>query len=288
MIGFYLVTTDALERRLWFRDEDDFKVGMNLVALLSALTEIRVLAFILMSNHVHFVFQCSYEEALDFITELKNLYSRYVYKKYEIKELLRKNGVDIREVFLEDESLEKAIAYVQMNSVAANICLLASDYPWGSGACFFRLQPVKGVPVVNLTQRKFAKIFHSRQDIPNNGLMLGENGYVEPSSFVQVGQVEAVFKTPKRMNYFLHTSSKARRRLEADSSIPAFRDQVVASALNDLSTTLFQASDFSILPEEAQSEILKQLRYRFSANIHQLSRVSNVEYERVARMLDSI
>lgn len=30
---FFLVTTDHLETRLWFRDDEDFKSGMNLVAV---------------------------------------------------------------------------------------------------------------------------------------------------------------------------------------------------------------------------------------------------------------
>ena len=33
MMTFFLVTTDHLETRLWFRDDEDFKSGMNLVAV---------------------------------------------------------------------------------------------------------------------------------------------------------------------------------------------------------------------------------------------------------------
>ena len=54
-IRIWLVTTDHLEDGLWFRDESDFKVGMNYVAALAADTGVIVLAFILMSNHVHFI-----------------------------------------------------------------------------------------------------------------------------------------------------------------------------------------------------------------------------------------
>ena len=32
-ISFWLVTTEHLEDRIWFRDEDDFKIGMNYVAV---------------------------------------------------------------------------------------------------------------------------------------------------------------------------------------------------------------------------------------------------------------
>lgn len=54
-IEFYLVTTDHLTESIWFRDDQDFKTGMNYVAIIALVSGIKVLAFILMSNHVHLV-----------------------------------------------------------------------------------------------------------------------------------------------------------------------------------------------------------------------------------------
>ena len=120
---FYFVTTDHLEDRLWFRDEEDFTVAMNYVAIAAFLSEVIILSFILMSNHVHFVLYCSHKRAVLFINKFKRLYAAYYQRKYGVCELLRRNGVDIREVKESDESLERAIAYVMMNCVAANICM---------------------------------------------------------------------------------------------------------------------------------------------------------------------
>ena len=55
VMEFYLITTDHMAERLWFLDDEDFKAGMNYVALISSLQGIKILSFILMSNHVHFV-----------------------------------------------------------------------------------------------------------------------------------------------------------------------------------------------------------------------------------------
>lgn len=53
---YWLITTEHLKDRLWFKDEEDFKAGMNYVAVMAAtMQDIEILAFILMSNHVHFV-----------------------------------------------------------------------------------------------------------------------------------------------------------------------------------------------------------------------------------------
>ena len=113
MKRYYLITTEHLEDRLWFRDGEDFRVAMNYVAVAAFLTGVMVLAFILMSNHVHFVLACSREDAERFVNTFKRLYASYYYRKYGVNEFLRRNGVDIREVNDSDESLERAIAYVR-------------------------------------------------------------------------------------------------------------------------------------------------------------------------------
>ena len=52
----YLLSTGHLEKNLWFRNDEDFVAGMNHVAIQAAQNlKVRVLSFVLMSNHVHFV-----------------------------------------------------------------------------------------------------------------------------------------------------------------------------------------------------------------------------------------
>ena len=166
---FWFVTTDHLTNRVWFRDEEDFKVGMNFVAVLVVALSVDVLAFSLMSNHVHFILSCTKEEAALFIRLFKTRYSQYSSGKYGMTELLRLNPVDFKQLNAGDESLERAIAYVQMNSVAANICLHPSQYPWGTGSCFFNCEQPKGRPVSHCSARGLKKLIHSKavfRDLP--------------------------------------------------------------------------------------------------------------------------
>ena len=103
MKNFWLVTTDHLEDGLWFRDEKDFIVAMNLVAVMALGGKVSVLAFILMSNHLHFVLEGSRENALRFINSFKRRYSMYLRRKYGVKEFLRENDVDLMPVPQEPE-----------------------------------------------------------------------------------------------------------------------------------------------------------------------------------------
>ncbi len=284
MKNFYLVTTDHLTDRLWFRDEEDFRVAMNYVAIVAFITGCNVLAFILMSNHVHFVLMCSQEEAVLFINKFKRLYAAYYRKKYGVSELLRRNGVDIREVFAEDESLEKAVAYVIMNCVAANICLEPSGYRWGSGNLCFNGTLVSGTRLGDLSQRAQIRILKSNVLLPGEYL-IGQDGYILPQSYINIKGLEALFRTPKRMNYFLRTSSKAKLRLEKEAA-PSFRDQIILSAYEDLCHSLFRVNQPSELSEDQMAEMLHQLKYRFSADLNQLCRVTGIPYADAAKLMD--
>ena len=280
-VSYWLVTTDHLEDQLWFKDEEDFKAAMNYVAVLSVLYPGVILAFTLMSNHVHFVMHCTYPDAIRFITEFKRRYSQYYSNKYGSSELLRHNGVDIRELSLNDESFERAVAYVQMNAPAANVCLEPSAYPWGTGNTFFNLNKTDHLKAGMFSYRKLAKIIHSKVAIPPNYLF-DRRGFIAPESYIPIDLVEKIFKTPNRMNYFLRTSSKAKRSKEG----PSFKDQLIAEALGDLCVSLFQKSGMSQLEESQKAEVLRQIRYRFSSDPNQLARVCGLPYKEVCRLLE--
>ncbi len=289
-VEFQLVTTDHLVDRLWFRDDDDFKAGMNSAAVIATVMKIDVLSFILMSNHVHFVLSDNKERSLKFINEYKRHHSAYLQKRYGFKEYLRGNDADVQQVAREDESLERAIAYVQMNSVAANICLHPTGYPWGTGNSFFKMKPTScciGIKLSSMSGRAQKRLLRSNQTVSPD--LLVTDGYVLPDSFVCAQFVESVFRTPARMNYFLVNSSKAKRRLETeDSNLPAFRDQSILASIPDLCYSLFRQSHFTDLDWNQQAEIAKQIKRRFSADIHQIMRVTGVSYVEMAKMLESI
>ena len=290
MKKMYLLTTKHLEKHLWFKDEEDFKIAMNYVAIEAAHhPEVSVLVFILMSNHVHFLLKGREAAVVDFLNQFKLRYSIYYRRKYGVKEFLRRNTLDIKLIPLEDEAAERAMAYVQMNCVAANICAYPALYPWGTGRLFFNPNKPKGMRLGDLSARARKRMLHSEDDqIPTDWLYCDE-GYILPESYVDIEAVEAMFRSPRRMNYFLANSSKARKRLEtAEDRLPAFRDQTILAALPDLCRSLFQKESFREMGEEEQREFVRQLRFRFSADTNQIARVCGLSYTEAARLMDSI
>ena len=285
---FWLISTEHLEDSLLFRDSEDFRVGMNYVAVQTFKAGINMLAFILMSNHVHFVVEGSLAQAKSFVNGYKGEYSRFLWKKYGFREHLRENDVDIRPLPLDCEALEKAIAYVQMNCVAAHICIHPTEYPWGTGSTFFSQTGQRGKPLKDISARARIRFLHTKAVLPESW-WISDDGVIVPESYVSKDFVESLFRSPKRMLYFLNNSSKARQRLEmGEKNLPAFSDQTIITALPDLCKSLFQKPGPQSLNEDQLVELLRQLRYRFSANVNQLARVTGLTYEEAARYMDSI
>ena len=140
-----------------------------------------------------------------------------------------------------------------------------------------------------MSDRARQKALHSNFTKLPEHWILGDDGYILPCCYVDVKAVEQLFRTPKRMQYFLHSSSKARKRLEyADSNLPAFRDQTILATLPDLLRSLFHKDTFTQLLPEEQVECARQIRFRFSADATQIARVCGITYAKAAQLLDSI
>ena len=284
----YLLSTSHLEKMLWFLDDEDFRVAMNYVAIQAAKRrEVAVLAFVLMSNHVHFVLRGTRKDVMAFVNEFKRCYSIYYQKKYCVCEFLRRNSLDIQEVDNVEEALEKVIAYVIDNPVAANICLHPSQYPWGTGNAYFNPQKFSNVRrIKDYSVRARIMMLHSECDNIPEEWVVDSNGYILPFNYVDVSIVEKLFKSPKRMNYFITQSSKAKKRFESSENVTAFRDQIIISCLPELFRSLFQKTGFKDLSTNEQSEFAKQLRFRFNSDPHQIARVCGISYVEAARLLE--
>lgn len=282
--GCFLISTSHLSDRILFRDDNDYVAAMNIVAVAAFLTAVKVLSFVLMSNHVHFVVLADAEGAERFINSFKSLYGFYAKRHKGVCKLLRSNEVDIRPVPFENESIERAIAYVLMNPVAANICPHTSQYEWGCGSLFFDAHPRQSKKLGDMSARAQIRLLHSNVRLPQD-YQLTDNGYISPSSYIQVAYVERLFRTAKRFNYFLVNSSKARSRLE-ERPTPSFRDQIVDEGIKDLIRTLFRKESMSGLDRTELAELMRQAQRRFCADIAQLSRITGIPYSEISKLLD--
>ena len=280
-MNYYFVSTDHFEDKDWFRDDEDFKTGMNHIAVVKTLTDMNVLSFVLMSNHLHFILQANQEgEVKAFLDQYKQLYSTFIRHKYGLKEYLRRNHCDIRTLSLCDEKVERAIAYTVMNPVAARLCATPEGWRWGCGSCYFTYVYLSGRPLAELSGRQCRRILHSKKPM-NPGMILSEDGLIWPQTYIDTSQVEQIFRSPARYQYFIHISRAAKNRAEQVQTV-FFRDQTVRRALPEIVEQRFGTEK---LDGTQLAELAIEMRRRFHSDAKQVARVLGMREEAAAALL---
>ena len=135
--SYYHVCTDGNQLAWMFRDDEDFRNGINRLAICSFALKLSIICFILMDNHVHFVFYGTLSQCKDFISRYKSAISRWIEEKYGISRYLSNLSSEIIPIESE-EALMETVAYIDRNSIMAGYKFLPCDYPWGSAKYMFR------------------------------------------------------------------------------------------------------------------------------------------------------
>ena len=87
--GYFHVCTDGRSLPWMFQDEGDFIAGVNRIGICCHRTGAKVIAYVLMDNHVHFVLHGTMPECKEFITLYKQLTGTWIHIKYGMNDYLR-------------------------------------------------------------------------------------------------------------------------------------------------------------------------------------------------------
>lgn len=135
--SYYHVCTDGNQLPWMFRDDEDFRNGINRLAICSLALKLSVICFILMDNHVHFIFYGTLAQCKEFTCRYKSAISRWIADKYGINGYLSNLSTEIISIDSE-EALMETVAYIDRNAIMAGYKYLPCDYPWGSAKYMFR------------------------------------------------------------------------------------------------------------------------------------------------------
>ena len=134
---FFHVCTNGNALPWMFKDNTDFIIGINRIAICRHLTKVNVISYVLMDNHIHCLLQGTMPQCKDFINKYKQLTGKYIYSRHSITGHLR--GLESRIIPIEDEeNLLAVLAYIDRNPTVAGYRYLPSEYPWGSARYLFR------------------------------------------------------------------------------------------------------------------------------------------------------
>lgn len=283
-MNYYHIYTKGLEDRQLFRDDDDFVAAMNLIAVAFFGVSIEIWAFVLMSNHVHFVIRAHQDQAEKFISLYKNLLSRYLRSRYNEAKALRhlKTSIDLVDPSI--DNIKRLIAYILNNPVKAGINCVPQGYEWSSARCYFNLMDSRSdtVPISEFSVREQRRVLHSYSRLPAT-CRVNSKGYVTPQSYVNSIAVERLFKSSRTFEFFLSSSLSIRKGISENIT---FNDSTLNIAMRELLEKKFDVDSINELDDFLKKNILKDLKSRFSASSKQLARISGLSVNEVIRYLD--
>lgn len=127
----YHVTQRGNYKQNIFDGNEDKQVYMDFFKLYAKKYQLKLLAFCLMDNHVHFILEPQQTDSLAFLFKYTHMrYSMYYNKKNGTPGHLFQGR--FFSCILDDEHLYEAIRYVELNPIRAQMVNSLQDYYWNS------------------------------------------------------------------------------------------------------------------------------------------------------------
>lgn len=143
--AIYHVTARGNRKEIIFREEQDYRVYLKIVEdnlIYYSDLNYRLLAYCLMSNHVHLIIQTDKEPLTRLMRRINSMYTKYFNKKYNYVGHLFQ-GKYFAEIIKNDTHLVTVSRYVHLNPVTAEIVKNPNDYKWSSYNMFIAEDDMK-------------------------------------------------------------------------------------------------------------------------------------------------
>lgn len=277
-IGYFHVCTDGRTLPWMFQDERDFIAGVNRIGICCLRTGVKVISFVLMDNHVHFVLWGTMSRCKAFITLYKQLTGTWIHVRYGLNDFLKLLPTNILLLDTE-ERLLNTIAYIDRNPVVSGYRYLTTEYQWGSARYVFKnsRKEIDVKPLSTLSRRCQRSMLGTRVVLPGDWRIDGK-GMICPDSFIDASVIESYFKTPARYSYFLSKKLEGVVEHELESSQRTFIPDIeLRKIVRKMVSQDFGKDSITELDVNARLAIARKLRYSYASTLKQISRMVHLD-----------
>lgn len=286
--SFYHICTNGLEENVIIKDDEDYRIARNYLAITALKTGIFLICYCLMSNHFHFLVACADKrEAQRFIRYYKKMYSTYLHSRYGTKAAL--HGVEDSISQIDSlRYLQNCIAYILRNPVAARVCLRIEDYRWSSIDCYFRDTDASGLHRLSeFSERQKRSILRSHGSPELNTVYVDDGGCIANQSFVLGHIVERAFWNSGRA--FLNGLGRCNDvQLEYElvcRPLLGVNDAEMNRVVEGLVSVRFPGKQIQDLSVAARCNLVKHIYFGNKTTVPQLARVLGLSRELVRKVL---
>lgn len=189
--GIFFITSSHLETELLFRDENDYRHGVNSLALCQLGLPVSLLCYVLMGNHIHLLVRGCYTDCMAYYDKVILRVTARIGRERKRHGLLKKEDVDIQAVG-DRKQLLNIVIYILRNPYRAQIASPFS-YEWSSIDCYFNLHRNLriGTPIEASSGRKLRVLLGTRENLPPEWRI--HDGRIVNTGFVDGSFVENAF-----------------------------------------------------------------------------------------------
>lgn len=277
---FYHVCTNGHLQDIIFTCDEDFVTAINFLAYAAWIHGIRILTFVIMSNHVHFILAGDKKTCEDMFLSFKKKLDRYFRKKGRPGSLASFSCED--PILIDSlEMLRCEIAYVIRNPFAASKNFLPYTYRWSNGYVIFNhmVSSSDSIPFNDLKYNEKRAITQSRAVSLPDGYLV-RNSCIAPECFTQWRFVEALFENASQFYYYLNKNvesySSIAKRL-GDSA--CLNDEELFPVACNISKEKFGDKKIKELSFQEKVSLARILHFDYFSNKKQLKRILKLDFQ---------
>lgn len=276
--NFWHLCTDGAQMQDFLIEDRDFIDALNLLAAAKCRnTEVEILTFQLMSNHIHIILKSSGIAARNFFYDYSQSLKRSFNQKEKAIRWSRFNA-DIYPI-PDINALRNEILYVNRNAYVVNTKYTPYSYPWGGGIAFFNplIKHLENLATEPLSILKKRELLHCRDVSPYKRLSFYMGIALIPT-FCNISLAESFFGNARAYHHSLNRNAEAfgviGERL-MDSLV--MTDEELFRIAARICNERYGGTKVNLLPPQHKIEVAKELHYRYKANNQQLRRVLRMD-----------
>lgn len=269
--------TSPIENGVLVNDDEDRKVIMNMIALVTREVNVNLLAYAIMSNHIHLMINGDVIQAKAFYELLIKKLTRYLIGKGKGALLSQINCGTTPVTSL--KQFRNEIAYIIRNPFVVRNDINLFSYQWCSGYLYFNpfLCAERGKPASVIGYRKRRCITRtSNTPIPDGFRVL--DGLILPESFVDYKLVEMLFGDARQYLFCVLKNVEAQVEIATSrGELPHLSDDEMFQLSCSLCRKLFGVMSVKELENSKKKELAVALRNQYAASNGQLSRFTGLD-----------
>jgi len=277
--------TAGKETPVLFTNDNDYRFAINLLARCAVEHPlIHMVAFEVMSNHIHIACCGDYVEILAFFKTFRRRLARYFSKNQRVlPESFQPKVKQIKDI----SSLRNTIVYINRNGYVVNTSFTPFSYPWGTGKHYFTDFPVND-ELGNYSTREIRMMLQCEvPDLPSDFRII--NGHIAPTSFCSIGLGKSLFRDAHHYFSMISKNVESYSEIAADLDDGEFlTDQELFSELIKILNDRYAGAKLSTLTNAQRLDLAKELHFKYRSSNGQIRRLLGISQYDINQLFKSV